>query len=93
MDNYDERSLLVDRRNQAWANGGQPTHKHKSIEGFRIAPDGNSGWNKSFTEGNEQGHWLTALMYPGTIPHPQAWIVRHQYLFIQEKLDTHGGVP
>ena len=36
----------------------------KDIEGFRIAPDGRSGWNKSKTEGNEQNARLYPLMFP-----------------------------
>jgi hypothetical protein len=36
----------------------------KRVEGFRIAPDGQSGWNKSFREGNQEAASLFPLMFP-----------------------------
>ncbi len=91
--NEPERESIVSQRDRAWENGGQPNHWHEGIEGFRIARDGKHGWNKSSTEGNEEGSWLTPLMYPGTIPYRETFIVRHQYLSTMEALESRGGVP
>ena len=88
-----ERESLVSQRDRAWTNGGQPTHWHEGIEGFRIARDGKHGWNKSSTEGNEEGSWLTPLMFPGTIPYRETFIVRHQYLSTMEAIESRGGIP
>jgi hypothetical protein len=39
--------------------------RHEGIEGFRIAPGGRHGWNKSYWEGNgESTSKLFGLMYP-----------------------------
>lgn len=93
IDDCNERSVLTDIRDMAFANGGKPKHWYEGIEGFRIARDGRSGHNKSSVEGNAEGSWLTPLMFPGTIPYRDAFIVRHQYLGIMEWLDARGGTP
>jgi PKD repeat protein len=56
---------------------------YRGIEGFRLTPAGDAGWNKSSVEGNEEGAWLAPLMYPGTIPAPEAFIANHHYRQIQ----------
>ena len=51
-----------------------------SIEGFRIAPGGMSGWNKSHDEGN--GQWSrgpTPLMWPGPLVAERMWINEREY--------------
>lgn len=85
------RKIIESMRDSAWANNGEPVHWHEGIEGFRIARDGKSGFNKSSVEGNEEGSWMTALMFPVTIPYREAFITRHQYLSMQEKLDVLGA--
>jgi len=84
------RDILSSMRDSAWANNGEPIHWHEGIEGYRIARNGQSGFNKSSVEGNAEGSWMTALMFPITIPYREAFIARHQYLSIQEKLDALG---
>jgi PKD repeat protein len=56
---------------------------YRGIEGFRLTADGGGGWNKSSSEGNEQGPWLVQLMYPTTIPTDEAFIADHSYRDIQ----------
>jgi len=89
----EERSVLTDMRDRALANGGQPVHWYEGVEGFRIARDGRSGFNKSSVEGNGEGSWLTPLMFPGTIPFRDSFILRHQYLEVMEWLEARGGMP
>ncbi|TDR23840.1 PKD domain-containing protein [Marinicella litoralis] len=97
-----ERNFIVAMRENAWANGGYPIHWHRGIEGFRIDPAGNNGYNKSSIEGNAEhinpaiytaGPWLEELMYPATLPYTQAFISRNNYLQIMEKLDAQSVAP
>jgi len=71
----------------------RPALWYGGIEGFRIALDGSTGWNKSSTEGNEQGKGLSALMYPASIPLDEAFIARHYYLRLMEDWERLGGLP
>jgi len=82
-----QRAALLKLRDKA----SPDVHWYQGIEGFRIALDGKTGWNKSSSEGNEEGSWLTPLMYPGTIPFKDSFIARHQYLKIQKTLEGRGG--
>jgi len=89
----DSRTALLNLRNAALAADGSPVHQYQGIEGFRIVPAGRDGWNKSSTEGNQEGAWLTPLMYPGSIPYRDTFIMRHHYLQIQRFLEGGGGDP
>ena len=56
------------------------------IEGFRIALDGLSGWNKSYEEGNAQWHGVpTPLMWPSPLVLDRVWINESEY---QSLMDT-----
>ena len=80
-------------RDECWEKGGTHVLEYKGIEGFRIASDGRSGWNKSSTEGNEQGSWIVPIMYPSTIPIDDAFIARQHYLQLMKTFDEHHGLP
>jgi hypothetical protein len=86
-----ERSILIALRDHSWANGGEPAHWYEGIEGFRIDRDGRSGHNKSSVEGNAEGSWLVPLMFPASIPYRDAFIVRHQYLDLLERIGAWKG--
>ena len=86
-----ERSILIDLRDHSWANGGKPAHWYEGIEGFRIDRDGQSGHNKSSVEGNAEGSWLVPLMFPASIPYRDAFIVRHQYFDLMERIGAWKG--
>ncbi len=86
-----ERSILIDLRDHSWANGGKPAHWYEGIEGFRIDRDGRSGHNKSSVEGNAEGAWLVPLMFPASIPYRDAFIVRHQYFDLMERIGAWKG--
>jgi hypothetical protein len=88
----EQRTRLIAVRDRAFASGA-PVHEYEGIEGFRIAPDGRSGFNKSSTEGNGEGDWLTPILYPGSIPYRKSFIARHQYLKLQAELAARGGRP
>ncbi len=79
-------------RNESWAQSA-PVLWHGGIEGFRISSDGRAGWNKSSTEGNEQGAGLTNLMYPATVPIDEVFIARHHYLLLMRRWESAGGMP
>lgn len=87
------RPELLSLRGELKEVGGDPKHLYPGIEGFRIVPGGNDGWNKSSDEGNGEALWLVPLMYPGSMPYREAFIMRHQYLWIQEFLERGGGSP
>ncbi len=82
---YNERARLIAERS------GSAPLEFKGIEGFRMRRDGSVAWNKSSTEGNEEGAWLTPLMYPGTIHTGRAFIANHQYRRVQEFLARLGS--
>jgi hypothetical protein len=88
-----DRAALIQARDDAFSNNFSPVHWYQGIEGFRMAEDGQSGWNKSSQEGNQEGPWLTPLMFPGTIHYRNAHIVRHQYLKMQADLEQRNGRP
>jgi PKD repeat protein len=73
-----ERTRLTALRN------GDVPLKFQGIEGLRMSRDGQVAWNKSSEEGNEEGPWLTPLMYPATISTDQNFISRPQYRRIQK---------
>lgn len=57
------------------------------IEGFRLSLDGNSGFNKSFDEGNgESPHTLLPLMYPCAQETSKHFILRNHYQNLLETL-------
>ncbi len=88
-----ERSILEALRNHSWANGGKPVHWYEGIEGFRIDRDGRSGHNKSSVEGNAEGSWLVPLMFPTSMYYRDAFIVRHQYFDLQERIGAWKKPP
>ncbi|MFC4350444.1 Ig-like domain-containing protein [Fodinicurvata halophila] len=58
------------------------------IEGFRLSLDGNSGFNKSFEEGNgESPHTLLPLMYPCVQETAKHFILRDHYQHLLEALE------
>ena len=65
--------------------------EYNGIEGLRMSPDGARFWNKSSSEGNEEGsgddYRLFPLMFPSTIPTKNAFIANHQYRKIQRFLE------
>ncbi|MBT8404967.1 MAG: hypothetical protein KJP18_13985, partial [Gemmatimonadetes bacterium] len=74
----------AEERARAMALRGQSTPiEYKGIEGFRLTPAGDAGWNKSSREGNEEGPNLAPLMFPGTMPAHEAFIANHHYRRIQ----------
>jgi PKD repeat protein len=90
----ESRATLLEMRNEALnAPGREPKHLYPGIEGFRIVPGGGDGWNKSSSEGNGEESWLVPLMYPGSVPYRDAFIMRHQYLAIQAFLERGNGNP
>ena len=64
--------------------------EYKGIEGLRMSRDGDTCWNKSSQEGNEQNVKLFALMSPATVSTDQAFIANHHYRQIQRLLE---GLP
>jgi hypothetical protein len=61
--------------------------EYSGTEGLRMSRDGETVWNKSSQEGNEEGSRLFPLMYPGTIPIKEAFISNHQYRKFQRMLE------
>lgn len=80
--NASERGRLT-----ALRDGSSGALKFEGIEGLRMSRDGEFAWNKSSEEGNEQGAWLTPLMYPATIVIDNVHIPRHQYRKVQKFLE------
>ncbi len=63
------------------------------VEGFRLAPDGSRGWNKSKLEGNAEApttKTVISLMHPDAIGLPGLFIANRQY---DEVLRGAGGGP
>ncbi len=59
-----------------------------SMEGFRIAAGGMSGWNKSATEGNgEHPTVLVPLMWPGTLPSGVVFVNERDYLTLMTTIE------
>jgi len=86
-----ERDVLQALRDHSWDNGGKPIHWYEGIEGFRIDRDGRRGYNKSSVEGNAEGSWLVPLMFPVSMLYRDAFIVRHQYFDLQERIGAWKG--
>lgn len=63
--------------------------KFKGIEAFRMETDGQSGWNFSSTEGNQSGHWLVPLMFPGTVDLRYAMPTYDNYREMQKFLESY----
>lgn len=62
-------------------------YSEPGFEGFRLAPDGMSGWNKSFTEGNAQAADPPApLMWPSPLDFDRVWITDEEYRTVLEYL-------
>ncbi len=85
---YDPRGRALQSLRQLRNLGS--TLKHDGIEGFRLARDGASGWNKSSTEGNGEEESLTSLMFPATLQPEKAFITRDYYF---ELLETIANRP
>lgn len=86
-----ERDVLQALRDHSWANAGKPVHWYEGIEGFRIERDGRRGYNKSSVEGNAEGSWLVPLMFPTSMLYRDAFIVRHQYFDLLERIGAWKG--
>lgn len=70
--------------------GGSDPLVYGGIEGFRLTPAGDAGWNKSSTEGNAEGTSLVPLMFPTTIPTGEAFIANHHYREVQRLFERLG---
>lgn len=57
------------------------------IEGLRMSRDGQTWWNKSSREGNQESDMLAPLMYPSTMPTGAIFIDNHHYREIQRLLE------
>lgn len=85
--------FVADQAERARVSGlrsGSDPILYRGIEGFRLTPAGDAGWNKSSVEGNEEGAWLTPLMFPATIPAPEAFIANHHYRHVQGLFERLG---
>jgi hypothetical protein len=78
----------VDRERATSLREGSAPILFAGIEGFRLSRDGSVGWNKSSTEGNEQGSWLVTLMFPGTIQTDDAFITNRDYREVQRLFES-----
>jgi hypothetical protein len=59
----------------------------EGIEGMRIAPDGRSGQNKSYEDGNaETEEELLPLMFPRAQPKENQFISKDHYLLLLRNL-------
>lgn len=83
----DSPTAVADRARVVPLRNGTPPFWHEGIEALRISRDGQTFWNKSSIEGNEQGEKLFPLMFPGTIPVDDAFIANHHYRKIQMLLE------
>lgn len=63
------------------------------IEGFRIATNGLTGWNKSKTEGNQQAAALKSLMTPAIQPVNERFILNGQYRNLFSHITTSSPQP
>ncbi|MEZ5485072.1 MAG: PKD domain-containing protein [Lysobacteraceae bacterium] len=79
-----ERAKVVPLRD------GSTPFWYEGIEAMRISGDEQTSWNKSSTDGNEQGDRLFPLMFPGSIPTDDAIIANHHYRQIQKLLEALG---
>lgn len=62
---------------------------YDGIEGFRVAPGGQRGWNKSSSEGNgESTSRLYPLMYPCTQRVTESFPTNHHYRKLQQQVET-----
>lgn len=77
----------ADRHAWTEARDGEPPYEYAGIEGLRMSRDGETCWNKSSEEGNEQSAKLFPLMSPGTVHTDAAFIANHHYRKIQRLLE------
>lgn len=62
---------------------------YDGIEGFRIAPGGLNGWNKSSSEGNAESNNLAPLMLPAVMGIPHQFIATHHYHQLQDTINRY----
>ena len=67
-----------------------PSFWYEGVEAMRTSRDGQTSWNKSSTDGNEQDDRLFPLMFPGSTPTDAAFIANHHYRQIQKLLEDLG---
>lgn len=84
-DANENRELVSDLRE------GTPSLEYEGIEGLRMSRDGQSCWNKSSNEGNQQEERLAPLMFPATMPTDATFISNHHYRAIQSLLEEIGN--
>ncbi len=60
--------------------------EHEGIEGFRLALDGSTGWNKSSSEGNGESPMLAPLMFPITLAPEEVFIARDHYFQLLDRI-------
>ncbi|MCC5972783.1 MAG: Ig-like domain-containing protein [Rubellimicrobium sp.] len=62
------------------------------ITGFRLAPSGLHGWNKSYVEGNaEDPEILRSLMWPNLQPSGSVWMSEGEYEQVQRAIEAGFG--
>ncbi|RLE26589.1 MAG: hypothetical protein DRJ65_05180 [Acidobacteria bacterium] len=66
---------------------GSLPFEYKGIEGLLMSRDGQTWWNKSSLEGNQESESLAPLMFPGTLPTDAAFIANHHYRKVQRLLE------
>ncbi|TVR49032.1 MAG: hypothetical protein EA386_02915 [Rhodobacteraceae bacterium] len=66
--------------------------RYPTIDGFRLAPSGLQGWNKSYHEGNaEDPDYLRSLMWPDIQPSRRAWVSQVEYALMQADIQAGFG--
>jgi PKD repeat protein len=68
------------------------TFTHLGIEGFALAADGMSGFNKSSTEGNGESGSLTTMMFPMVLLPSQMFIAPDNYRKVMETIENGPGL-
>ncbi|KPQ07741.1 MAG: Bacterial Ig-like domain [Rhodobacteraceae bacterium HLUCCA12] len=67
------------------------SHDDPTIEGFRLALDGSTGWNKSAAHGNAEADGILApLMWPSVTPTGWIWLNQAEY---GQLMGAFGGAP
>ena len=66
--------------------------RYPTIDGFRLAPSGLQGWNKSYHEGNaEEPDYLRSLMWPDIQPSRRVWLSQVEYAMVQGNIQAGFG--
>ncbi|WP_366653696.1 Ig-like domain-containing protein [Fodinicurvata sp. EGI_FJ10296] len=84
-------SASAEQRNQVAATWSTPGSRFPGIEGFRIAPGGESGSNKSHEEGNQEGanNNLLPMMFPVGLAQQDSFILNNYYDLLLDIFENH----